>query len=1080
MARRFLTRFRSWTSTTSSKSTGEPDSTESLPASPGADAAVASSQASRSSVLSTRSRRDSLRPNWGSQRQKLQPQPQPQPLRKGQETENVWGSQAQAQQQPHLKIQTQIQTQAQAQAQAQALTRSRPHSQPQPSPGSHYHGAVSSPLPSPVPLPASSGSGWLPTIGGTLETVVSIIPTTAASATTCHRSHDLVDQAGVDTGRNEASQSLKTLSPRPQKIGGKNVDSTGLPDSKPEPEPNYTSTIYSDDVRSPTSLSPNSAEAVTPAAGTASTISTITAPAGSSTTNKSQELSFSPASSSSSTSAAPAPASALLPLPNSPSAPIYSHVIANLPVDAKASPPSLPPAPSQDPAHIHRELLAPLTAKKRLHYTTPPASVQPSVPTVQRQNILHQHSYLASSSSSQGVAVASESATASASLQPSAESGGSYHSHYKNNNHRQGQDQDYDTRHNDNYPPLQPHISLSSVMHPPHSHHPTYQTMGPSHAVHKVWVKKAESTATQVVVGEDDLVDSVRDVILRKFANSLGRHFDSADITLCLQERKTNKMRKLGPEEPLWDVIQAAYPNGQLVNEALVIGDISNRMNKASPRYVQQPNENSEGYFPPAHSGPIISPGSLSVHGASPNGSTSRRWSKPRDDQRIRRHIQTGLPPANNLSQQAAEAVPPMPPAALPPTQALDSISAAAAATATPTPTRLRSSISKSAVTPPASHPSMAATAVIPDMSAGSTATALGSIPSLANPPAIITTTAHSTSAGTSPPSTSSDSADANASTTSATAVGNSGTNTMDSGASKIPIAKSNLKAKSDSLADSQTSENGVGGNLAKNLVGAKPIAESSAPVNEPDSDSKIISPANQSARRVGSKRDRADPAQAVPPPNHSIPLSIPPIRVLIVEDNPINMRLIHTFLSRLNVRREKATTGEEAVQKWRKGGYHLILMDIQLPIMNGLEATQEIRRLERINKITKHGIDFGGGNHKLTEEPRDPGDILENPEMHKGQVIIVALTASSLPSDRRRALAAGCNDFLTKPVNLPYLQKKILEWGCMQALIDFDNWANWKNMAIVEEERERVSSEKARAAPKPRKKKKELAPSAD
>ncbi|KKF95929.1 Response regulator mcs4 [Ceratocystis platani] len=364
--------------------------------------------------------------------------------------------------------------------------------------------------------------------------------------------------------------------------------------------------------------------------------------------------------------------------------------------------------------------------------------------------------------------------------------------------------------------------------------------MGPSHAVHKVWVKKAESTATQVVVREDDLVDSVRDVILRKFANSLGRRFDSADITLCLHERKTNKVRMLGPEEPLWDVIQAAYPNGQLVNEALVIGDISHH------------------------------------------------------------------------------------------------------------------------------------------------------------------------------------------------------------------------------------------------LVGVKPITASPTTTNQPDSESKITPSASQAARKGGSKRDRAEPAQAVPPPNLSIPLSIPPIRVLIVEDNPINMRLIHTFLSRLNVRREKATTGEEAVQKWREGGYHLILMDIQLPIMNGLEATQEIRRLERINKITKHGIDFGGGNHKLTEEPRDPGDILENPEMHKGQVIIVALTASSLPSDRRRALAAGCNDFLTKPVNLPYLQKKILEWGCMQALIDFDNWANWKNMAIVEEERERVSSEKARAAPKSRKKKKELAPSAD
>lgn len=121
---------------------------------------------------------------------------------------------------------------------------------------------------------------------------------------------------------------------------------------------------------------------------------------------------------------------------------------------------------------------------------------------------------------------------------------------------------------------------------------------------------------------------------------------------------------------------------------------------------------------------------------------------------------------------------------------------------------------------------------------------------------------------------------------------------------------------------------------------------------------------------------------------------------------------------------------GKEAVAVWRTGGFHLVLMDIQLPVMNGLEATKEIRRLEALNKIgvlsgspmdTLRKAELNGSrvNGDVADEAMESEDRLEDREaMFKSPVIIVALTASSLQSDRHEALAAGCNDFLTKVCN--------------------------------------------------------------
>lgn len=137
-----------------------------------------------------------------------------------------------------------------------------------------------------------------------------------------------------------------------------------------------------------------------------------------------------------------------------------------------------------------------------------------------------------------------------------------------------------------------------------------------------------------------------------------------------------------------------------------------------------------------------------------------------------------------------------------------------------------------------------------------------------------------------------------------------------------------------------------------------------------------------------------------------------PKINVLIVEDNVINQAILGSFLRKHKISYKIAKNGKEAVDIWKEGGLHLIFMDLQLPVLSGIDAAKQIRDFEK-----------------------------KTSRKHNAPVIIVALTASNSIEDKRKALVSGCNDYLTKPVNLHWLSKKITEWGCMQALIDFDSW---------------------------------------
>jgi CheY-like chemotaxis protein len=113
--------------------------------------------------------------------------------------------------------------------------------------------------------------------------------------------------------------------------------------------------------------------------------------------------------------------------------------------------------------------------------------------------------------------------------------------------------------------------------------------------------------------------------------------------------------------------------------------------------------------------------------------------------------------------------------------------------------------------------------------------------------------------------------------------------------------------------------------------------------------------------------------------------------KILLVEDNEMNRDMLSRRLERKGYAVTMAVDGKQGVEMARAGGYDLILMDMSQPEIDGWEATRQLRAVPETKAVP-----------------------------------IIGLTAHAMAGDREKALAAGCNDYDTKPIELPRLLAKI------------------------------------------------------
>lgn len=120
-------------------------------------------------------------------------------------------------------------------------------------------------------------------------------------------------------------------------------------------------------------------------------------------------------------------------------------------------------------------------------------------------------------------------------------------------------------------------------------------------------------------------------------------------------------------------------------------------------------------------------------------------------------------------------------------------------------------------------------------------------------------------------------------------------------------------------------------------------------------------------------------------------------MKILVVEDNEINQKVVRAIFQRNNISFEMANDGDEALKKLKEQTFDLILMDCQMPVLDGYQTTKIIRE----------------------EEQR----------ANKKRCPIVAITANAMFGDKDRCLSAGMDDFLSKPFQSRQILEMIEKW---------------------------------------------------